>query len=219
MSGLKRAFCVALLFVLVALVPSNAKAAAALASGAKTSAQATSTNPAIHQMQITYDPGAANLNVQSFQLDVAYDSSKVFLVPNTTKFIVPFSQVSLGTDDVAAGIIKGVAGQAPRALTVPGDVDLFSMIFQLKPGVPDTTPVDFSFGDLTNDSANFVLGIDPNPQVTINDFAYHGSGTASTQIETTSISVAIVPEPSVGSLAILGLAALVLRRRHSFARA
>ena len=216
MSGLKHAFCVASMFILVALVPSNAKAAAALASGATTSARPTSLNPVIHQMQITFDPGAANLNVQSFQLDVAYDSKKVFLVSNSTKFIAPFSQVSAGFDNPAAAVITGVAGQAPRPLTVPGDVDLFSMIFQMQPGVPDTTLVDFSFGDITNNPANFVLGIDPNPNNTANDFAYKTNGTASTQIETVSISVAIVPEPSVGALAILGLAALVLRRRSSF---
>lgn len=215
MSCFKRASVIASLFVLVSLVPSSAHAAAALASGAKTSARPTSLNPVVHQMQITFDPGAANLNVQSFQMDVLYDASKVFLVPNSTKFIAPFSQVSGGTNDAAAGVIVGVAGQAPRPLTIPGDVDLFSMIFQMKPGVPDTTPVDFSFGDITNNPANFVLGIDPNPNNTANDFAYHHPGTGSTEIETISISVAIAPEPNAGILALAGLGALILRRRNS----
>lgn len=216
MSGFKRASVIASLFVLVSVVPSSARAAAALASGAKTSARPTSLNPVIHQMQITFDPGAANLNVQSFQMDVAYDSSKVFLVSNSTKFIDPFTQVSGGVNDPAAGLIKGVAGQAPRPLTVPGDVDLFSMIFQMQPGVPDTTPVNFSFGDISNNPANFVLGIDPNPNITTNDFAYHSPGTGSTQIETISIAVAIiVPEPNVGIVALISLGALMLRRRQS----
>ena len=208
----QRAGAFAFVFFVIAAMASQARAAAALASGAKTSAAPTSTNPQIRQMQITFDPGT-DLNVQGYKLDIGYDTSKVFLVGGSISFIDPFVNNANTGSDNGTGLITGITSSTNRASTVPGDVNLFTATFGWLDTTALDTPASFQFGDLTNNGTNFITGVDPNPAITTNDFNYQFSGTGPTQIQTTSFSAAITPEPSMGMAALMGLVVAIFCRR------
>jgi hypothetical protein len=89
---------------LAALSPVLAYGAAQLAAGAKTSAQPTSTNPSIRQMQLTFDPdvelpGAVTggpYNVTDFQLSIQFDPTKVHVAgPSDVQFVGPYTETPL----------------------------------------------------------------------------------------------------------------------------
>jgi hypothetical protein len=120
--------------------PIRGFAAAQLAAGAKTSAQPTSTNPQQRQLQITFDPAVVpadstpstpDYNVTSFKLSVSYDAMKLKF--KGVEFIDPYEGTLV--DLHVPGEIT-LAGEAPFDETQPGDVNLFSINFELRSTAP-----------------------------------------------------------------------------------
>jgi hypothetical protein len=138
-------------------LPSLSYGAAQLKAGAKTSAQPTSTNPQLRQIQITFDPdvvpdevvttGGGSFNVTGFQLSVQFSAGIVsVLSPNNIQLQAPYSNsitssvaganpaatTSGGpTVDNSTGLVSAVGGHAFVGTTSPGDVNIFSIIFTL----------------------------------------------------------------------------------------
>lgn len=101
------------------------------------------------------------LNVQSFQLDVMFDPSRVQLDQsvglNGIVYKFPFNQAtSPDLSQLNQGHLQHVAGNT--ANTSPGDVDIFELVFiDLQPGAP-ITGVPFTVFASSNDS---IVGFDP----------------------------------------------------------
>ena len=159
--------------------------AAQLAAGAKTSAQPTSTNPQIRQMQITFDPdllvGDGNgdavtipsYNVTSFQLSVKFDQQFVSVLP-AVQFVGPYTQ----TPPVIPGVGElGTDGVPPPAGPATGAVidqtnGLISFIAGQAP-VANTQP-----GDVDIFLVNFQLnpGVSLDQLLTFTIFANAANG-------------------------------------------
>jgi hypothetical protein len=138
-------------------LPSLSYGAAQLKAGAKTSAQPTSTNPQLRQIQITFDPDVVpdeatpdggSFNVTGFQLSVQFSPGVVSVMSSSDiKLAAPYSN-SISTDSVGAGpaatttgpfngsgLVSAIGGQAPVGATSPGDVNIFSITFTLNSDV------------------------------------------------------------------------------------
>jgi hypothetical protein len=166
-----------------AALPLRSFAAAQLAAGAKTSAQPTSTNPQQRQLQITFDPETegGSFNVTSFQLSVQFDPTKVQVSSQSDiQLVGPYTDPGMITEtsegvnapppsggssssviDNQGGFVNFIGGHAPVGNTMPGDVDIFSIIFTLTGGTSFDDPLFFKiFGNPGNN--DFVGGTDPN---------------------------------------------------------
>lgn len=220
-----------------AFAPARAHAAAALAKGL-TSAAVTSTDPALRQIQINFDPACsdpstpASLNVQAFDLSVTYDMAKL----DVTKiaFDAPFIPTSFGKKDdhessdgsehengkkKGGGLsLQDVSGFALPQLTKPGDVDLFSVIFTLKPGVSINDVLTFTFGA---GPKGFIVGVDPNNHFKATVFT--ADQVVSTTIQASVAQGQITPLPPVMAMSGAGLTGLFgltwLNRRRQTAAA
>lgn len=141
----------------VAALPSLSHGAAQLRAGATTSAQPTSTNPQLRQIQITFDPDVipdevsttGSFNVTGFQLSVQFDPGVVSVMSsNDIRLAAPYSDssstASVGAGPAAtttggpfnsSGLVSAIGGQAPVGATSPGDVNIFSITFTLNSDV------------------------------------------------------------------------------------
>jgi hypothetical protein len=190
--------------------------AAQLASGAKTSAQPTSTNPQIRSCQITFDPGVPLYSLTSFKLSVQYDAQ--FLTVNDIQFIDPFVQTNavgtISNFDVAptitidsvAGLISGIAGHTSDVSRPGEDVNIFLVDFTLKSDVPLDTVLTFTiFAD--GPKGDFVAGTDP----LTGDVLVTGAAPTTIQFAYNDPADFVVlgaplPSTAVAGIAILGLA-------------
>ena len=199
-----------------ALVSPAARAAAQLKAGAKTSAAVTATNPALRQIQMTFDPEIVSsvltldlYNVQSFDLGLTWDPTLITYVPGSVSYIAPFAAPVTGAGPtLAPGVLSGITGTAPRASTVPGDVDLFSAWFQLKPGIPIDKVVSVTFTAI--DSTDFIHGIntlDPNNPAM--DVTAMGPVQVESATASGAVGVAAVPLPSGAGAGLAALAVLI----------
>ncbi len=219
-------------FLAVLLAPSLSYGAAQLAAGAKTSAAPTSTNPQQRAIQISFDPdvipdtGNGPYNVDAFQLSVQYDFSKVDVSSTDIEFISPFTETNnliTGPAGIAAsssfanfstpGIIGNIAGNAPLAQTMPGDVYIFLVNFTLKPGVSfDEDLLTFTiFADPTK--GDFIHGTNPNDPTDTAES--QGAAVIPTTIVGTYNQLAAqVPLPSVFPAGLFAFGLLALWRRR-----
>ena len=218
-------FCISMMLAL--LFAQSTRAAAQLASGAKTSAQPTSTNPQIRQMQITFDPDIVPLSqnahpnvggpyaVSSYDLSVQYDPNLVS--ESAVDFVAPYTMTTDFQNDPAGGFLNGVAGSAPFdevAGTAGKDVNIFIVTFTLNPGVDFNTPMSFTIFGRPN--VDFITGVDPSDNSTLTS---QNTAQDPNAIEPTTINLtyqqmidATTPEPA--SLALLGFAIPLLTRRR-----
>lgn len=184
----------------ILVMPICSYGAAQLRAGAKTSAQPTSTNPQLRQIQITFDPdvipeegGAtdnATYNVTSFQLSVKFDPGKVqVLSQNDVQLFGPFvptfagpaftATPTLGVPgsniDNTSGLISFISGNTTLRQSSPGDVNIFTVTFNLL----GTTTLDdlltFTiFGNPApqgnSGSPDFITGTDPLTGSTLTSF-------------------------------------------------
>lgn len=224
MRNVRIVFCV----VFAMLLAQSSRGAAQLASGAKTSAAPTSTNPQIRQMQISFDPDVAPLDVAahpdvgnyavtSFQLSVQYDPSAVAV--KQVNFLAPY-QLTAGTqpqNNAAAGIVSTINGQAPLAAvaaTAGQHVDIFTIDFTLNNGISFNTPLSFTiFGAVNSD---FITGTDPsdNSQLTSTNTQQNPTAIEPTTINMTYQQMIDATTPEPASLALLGLSIPLLVRRR-----
>lgn len=166
---------------------------AQLASGSKTSAAPTSTNPQIRQCQITFDPaitagpGASavpTFSVTDFKLSVQYNPAQLSLID--IFFIPPFNENSplIGgatpgaapaqaanfINNTSTGIINNISGFAPPDPKTAGqDVNIFYADFQLNEGVPTNVPLSITIFADPNDPTgpDFTQGTDPSTGNTV----------------------------------------------------
>ena len=205
---------------MLAFSPSQAHAAAALAKGL-TSAAVTSTDPQQRQIQLIFDPSISGpgpntaLNVQAFDLSVSFDMTKLDVTK--VSFVAPFIPTGSGkgNDDESEDgsehekhgggnlSLQDVTAFAPPKLTMPGDVNLFSATFTLKPGVSIDTPLTFTFGAGPN---GFLIGVDPNNH--FKPTLYTADQIVSTTIVASVAQGQITPLPPVLAMSGAGLAGL-----------
>lgn len=167
---------VGVLILSIAFFVPDARAAAQLAAGAKTSARPTATNPQLRQMQITFDPDVElpvahpdvpNYSVTSFQLSVSYDPDLVSF--NNLFFAPPFQQTpgSIFSNDPITGIVSNISGTASAASVPPGqDVDIFAINFTLNPLTTFDDPLTFTIF-ASPIKSDFIAGTDPTTNQTI----------------------------------------------------
>lgn len=221
--------------VLVCLVlTQRALAAAQLKAGATTSAQPTSANPQLRQIQMTFDPDVSPApsitpcdtpySLTSFQLSISYDLSLVTL--EDIQFVDPYTQNPQGEPQVAhpslspasyylnntdTGIVNYISGQASANQVPAGqDVNIFTADFVLNQGVSFNTPLTFTiFGD--PNAGDFMTGTNPNdPQDQITSSAADIVPTTYTGTfteATTSANPAPLPSGALAGLLTLALLA------------
>lgn len=231
----------------VAVSPICSFGAAQLRAGAKTSAQPTSTNPQLRQIQLTFDPdvtpgaGAvdnATYNVTSFQLSVKFDPTKVqVLSQNDVQLFGPFvpdsgpgatvaiPAIGVPTSNINnnSGLINFISGRAPLSQSSPGDVNIFTVTFNLL----GTTTLDdlltFTiFGDFApqdnSGTLDFITGTDPLTGKTLTSFGRDIAPTTITSsfngfaAQIAAAGGGAVPLPSGLSAGIVLLAAIVVVR-------
>jgi hypothetical protein len=169
----------------VALMPRTTFAARQKAMGL-TSGAITATNPTQHQMQLIFDPGALSLNVQAFQLGVQYDSSVLDIVPGSFMNVNPFQLDTQKGPIITPNLIDHISGSALRTATVPGDVNLFTITFQLKSDAKIDTPLRFKFGGF--DATDFIRGVDTtDPNNPNNDVTFFTKDIVPTNIQGTVV--------------------------------
>src|SRR5947209_1430056 len=123
----------------VAFAPSITYGAAQKAAGALSAKPTAAAGTSLYSIQLSFDPDVIvdhTYNLDSFRLTVQYDYTKVFVDNSNISFIAPYSETapiggpagpgtwasSSGADFSTPGFIKNLAGDAPLALTQPGDV-------------------------------------------------------------------------------------------------
>jgi hypothetical protein len=159
---------------LAVLAPQSSFGAAAQLLGTKkkvhTKERVVKTDRALHEIQAAFDPvvtgSPEDLAIQSFDLSVLYDTSlatvnSITLVP---PFAAPPGDPGPVFDSTGIHNIRGetpfVATGGTGALnTDTSNEDLFDIDFDLKPGVPDDTPLTFEL--IADDPGNFIMAIDP----------------------------------------------------------
>jgi hypothetical protein len=222
-------------FLAILLAPSFSYGAAQLAAGARTSAAPTSTNPQQRAIQISFDPeieASSSFNVDSFRLSVQYDFTKIDVGPGDINFIGPFTETnntlfsptgpgiaasSFAADFSTPGIIGNIAGNAPLALTQPGDVFLFSINFTLKPNVSFNDDI-LTFTIFANSTGDFIHGTDPNnPNNTAESTGVDVIPTV--LVGTYNQLAAQVPLPSVFPAGALAVGLLAIWRRRPASKA
>lgn len=186
--------------VAILISPIFSYGAAQLRAGAKTSAQPTSTNAQLRQIQITFDPDVipeegtgtenATYNVTSFQLSVKFDPTKVQVLSQSDvqlfgPFVPPFAGPAITATpaigvpnsniDNVAGVINFIDGKTTLGQSSPGDVNIFTVTFNLL----GTTTLDdlltFTIlGDPApkddSESPDFITGTDPLTGFTLTSF-------------------------------------------------
>lgn len=199
--------------------PAPSFGAAAAAKGI-TSIAVKSTDPALRQITLAFDPTCGetqSYNIDAFQLSVHYDASKVTLV--STTFAAPFQPLNLGGcyDSTPTPGVSEVAGVASNPnLTVPGAVNLFYETFQLKTGVALNTALTFKLG--ADDDCDFLFAVNSaHPSNLLLGKLYIGPCDIESSTITTSIAPSSAPLPSGyaagGATLMLGLAGAGLRNR------
>lgn len=216
---------------------SSAFGAAALASGAKTSCKATSTDPVKRQMQIAADPQG----ITDFQFSIQFDPSLVRVANDVSglPMIRAINGYSLGfrdnfelapyAIDTQNGIVSvrgfwpSTGGQVPME-----ELDVFDVVFELLPGNPDLgipeVPLNqilvfnsLGFGPRENpfgpDFPDFMNAgsIDLQTGRPVVDRVFTAGDPNNPILFSTSGPVAIVPEP--GAMALIIPFALPLMRR------
>lgn len=165
-------------------VTDRSYAAAQLRAGARTSAQPTSTNPQLRQIQLTFDPDVvpdANATtpldspyaVTGFRLSVKYDPQSVsvqdvLFVPPFVETVGSEAAATTGTpgqnyvNDPAAGLVTFIQGAADVKNVPAGqDVNIFAMDFVLSRTTSFDTPLTFTiFANPT--TGDFIEGTNPS---------------------------------------------------------
>lgn len=178
--------------------------AAALAGGAKTSCKPTATSPALRQIQINADP----LNVAAYQLTMSYPLNDVDIVnPNSDVFGVNGFDAAV-VNIRSSGATGFVTVSGATAAPPPGEIDVFGVIFTLKPGVALDTVLHFTvFADPTNMPQDFIRAFDTDTGV---QFTYPTNQISPSE----SGPVAIVPEPFCGLTGLAMLSGVMAGRRR-----
>jgi hypothetical protein len=203
---------------LLAFGPARADAAAAAKLGL-TSASVKSTSPEQKQITLTFDPclsgSPGTLNIQSFDLSVGYNMADLDVV--CVNFDSPFCPTGPVNNN-----LQGITGAANPTSTKPGDVDLFDVVFQLKPGVSINTPLTFTFGAGPNGYLHAIDSASPfNP--------FTGAYYSANQIVSTTIVASVAqgqicptPLPATAGMSgagLVGLLGLILWKRRQSPKA
>ena len=147
----------------------------------------------------TVDP----LNVESFQLDVAFDPNDMSF--QSLSYVSPYVQTtSPDLSQLGSGLLRDVAGTSSISPPPPGDVDIFVVTFmdlRPDPSIPTTLTV---FGS----SNDYVVALDTETS----DSVMFGGDTIQSCADT-------IPEPATVTLfALGGLILLACGRRWKSAR-
>jgi hypothetical protein len=213
------------LFAFLAVAP-NSYAAAQLKAGAKTSAQPTSTNPSLRQIQITFDPSISpgivvdnGYDVDAFQLSVSYPAN--LMTVSDVELVNPFINggnaagpgASPATtpetgyvNDPVGGTISDISGVTPTNTAAgPGDVNIFYVDFTLDPGVSFDQELDFSlYANAAN--GDYISGYDPS--------TLSSTSTGADGIQSASVATTFNEAPEPACLAFASLVLISLCRRH-----
>ena len=224
------------------------------AGAATSAAPTAPAGSALRQLQIQFDPGPVvgggidfTHSVKEFQLSVAYNSSQVTLHPlldaashpvadysNTTfspqpnaqglSLIGPYSDSAVGTGTVPPGFDTFVTVTGITSTFAPGDVNIYSLLWDLTAQTSDSALVKFAiFGDdHAHDSSgqpvDFIKSVDSTGNTPIVNqpnliertvIQVSRAGAFSTLEGNTAL-----PEPASLSLLALGTGALLARRRR-----